>query len=75
MEFDFFIVLTFMLFVLKLCGTTITWTQVFIPLFLLCGVLICITIGAIAICFKLVNKYGLDESQKLVDELGNLIKG
>lgn len=75
MEFGFIIIFTAILFILKLCGVAITWTQVFIPLFVLGFILFCATIGAVIICCKLIDKYGIFETQKIVDELSALIKG
>ena len=75
MEFIFLIIFTVILFILKLCGVAITWTQVFIPLFVLGFILFCTTIGAVIICCKLIDKYGIFETQKIIDELSALIKG
>ena len=75
MEFDFIIIFTVILFILKLCGVAITWTQVFIPLFVLGFILFCATIGAVTICCKLIDKYGIFETQRIIDELSSLIKG
>ena len=75
MEFIFLIIFTVILFILKLCGVAITWTQVFIPLFVLGFILFCTTIGAVIICCKLIDKYGIFETQRIIDELSVLIKG
>lgn len=72
---DFLVLTTVVLLIVKLCGIAITWIQVCVPLFLLTGILIYTTTSAVIICCKLVNKYGLDKSAKIVDKLlGNLIK-
>lgn len=75
MGLNFLVLITVVLLIVKLCGVAITWTQVCIPLFVLGFILFCATIGSVTICCKLIDKYGIFETQRIVDELSALIKG
>lgn len=61
--------ITVLLLVLKLCGISITWMQVCIPLFIVFGIFASVLISVLVFTFGLLCKYGIDETKNMLEDI------